>query len=129
MGLGRGDPPVLFPCSCLVHPEPRVTVGARAASSRPLCPGCDSGRCWCDLAAVKETPVCVCPSRESSFSYPVTQTISPWRGVAAGKRTAREGLAGFGEGDRGRQGGGAVSADTRNGRWEVGGWTPPESRE
>lgn len=28
MGLGRCDPPVMFPCSCLVHPEPRVTVSA-----------------------------------------------------------------------------------------------------
>lgn len=74
--------------------------------------------------------MCVSP-RESSFSYPVTQTISPWRGVASGERTAREGLAGFGEGDRGWQGGEAVSADTRKQEWEweVGGWTPPESRE
>lgn len=29
VGLGRCDP-VMFPCSCLVHPEPRVTVSAGA---------------------------------------------------------------------------------------------------
>lgn len=101
VGLGRCDPAVMFPCSCLVHPEPRVTVraGGRQHLS-PLRGGRAWERCRCDLAAVKETPMCVSPTPESSLSYPITWGISPWSGVVLGeRRTAREGLAGFGEGD------------------------------
>lgn len=44
--------------------------------------------------------MCVPHPTESSLSYPITWVISPWRGVVMGeRRTAREGLAGFGEGD------------------------------
>lgn len=95
MGLGRGDPLVMFPCSCLVHPEPGVTVGAGPRQHlSPLRGGHGWGRCHrCDLAAVKETPVCVSPTLESSLSYPSTWVISPWRGVVSGeRRAAREGL-------------------------------------
>lgn len=73
-GAGRGDPWVPFPYSCVVHPEPRVTAGAGGpASTHPRCgvavTPCVAadGRCWCDLSAVKETPVCV----------PSTQQVSP----------------------------------------------------
>lgn len=70
--------------------------------------------------------MCVPHPRESSLSYPITWVISPWRGVVLGGRTAREGLAGFGEGDIPRtQGGGNVSRQglgSRNGSgsWEAG---------
>lgn len=75
MGLGRGDPPVMFPCSCLVHPEPGVTVGAGPRQHlSPLRGGRGWGRCRrCDLAAEKETPVCVSPTPDS----PPSATPSP----------------------------------------------------
>ncbi|KAI1235445.1 hypothetical protein IHE44_0002308, partial [Lamprotornis superbus] len=55
-----------------------VTVSAGAHQHlSPLQGGCDWGRCQCDLAAVKETPMCVSPTPESSLSHPITWVISP----------------------------------------------------